>query len=327
MILKKRDLRLLYELDSDYRKPHSKIGARLRMSQQLISYKVRMFTENGIIQGYYPLIDYSRFGYLSFLVFFKLNYLAGESLDNLVSRMTAHENITSIYECEGKYDLAVVFAARNPSSFNKMLRKLISEHPRQLRNCVILSMVVEHHFPRSYLVGSTSRGDIVIGGDREDMAFDESAMKMVEALVMGKRKITDIAEHSGLSVKTAMVRLKSMQRQEVVNGYRLLLSPREMGMRSNLVLIRYRNVSADREDEFRDFCVGNPNVVDFRKTFGEWDVVINVETKGGLEFRGFYLRIREQFEDLIEDTEKIEVFAVRKMQYLPQEALGRATVS
>ena len=299
-----KEFRLLYEMDSNCRKPFSAIGKKIRMSQQLISYKVKSMAKEGIIKGNYPLIDYSRFGYLDFMVFFRANYVSEKNFAELIERMKKHDSITQLIECDGKYDILATFAAKNPSAFNKTLRKLIVEDP-ELKNCMILPMVVEHHFLRNYLVRKIGDEDVVVGGDREEIQIDNTNMKIIKPLVGGRKGVMEIAEASKITPKTIISRLKWMEEKGIIKQYRLLLNLRPEGILS------------------KNFCKSNPNIIEFIKTFGEWDIILNVETTSMAEFRKLFLEIREKFEDIIEEFDNFRIFMVHKKQFLPTEAFEK----
>lgn len=318
-MLPKKDLRLLYELDCNYRKTFTQFGKKIRMSEQLVSYKIHSFEEKKIILDYLPNIDYSRFGYLTFIVFFKVHYINEQSFARLIHKLKQHENIISITECDGTYDLMVTFAARNPSSFNKKLKQLVSENPKELRHHTILTTVVEHHFPRSYLIESEDRYDTILGGDREEIPLDKLNLSLIKCLLAGKKKIIDIAQSLKITPKTALNHLKYLETQQIIKGYRLLLNPQAMNLSANIILIRYRNITLEDEENFRRFCKYHPNVIEFTKTFGEWDVVVHTETEHREQFRKLSLQIREKFDDIIESSDNFRVFANHKKQYLPEE--------
>lgn len=318
-MLHKKDLHLLYELDSNYRKTFTQIGKKIRMSEQLVSYKIHSFEQRKIILDYLPNIDYSRFGYLTFIVFFKVHYINENSFNRLISKLKQHENIISITECDGNYDLMVTFAAKNPSSFNKKLKQLVSENPKELRHHTILTTVVEHHFPRSYLIDSEDRYDTILGGDREEIPIDNLNLSLIKCLFANKKKIIDIAQALKITPKTALNHLKYLEEQQIIKGYRLLLNPKSMNLSANIILIRYRNITSEDEENFRRFCKYHPNVIEFTKTFGEWDVVVHTETENREQFRKLSLQIREKFDDIIESSDNFRVFANHKKQYLPQE--------
>ena len=317
MRLNKKDLRLLFELDSNYRRPYSKIGRKIRMSPQLINYKVKSLFSEGAIISYFPLMDYSRLGYLGFRVFFNINYFSREKFLQMVEKIKGNGNIMSVMECDGRYDLMTLFVSKNPSSFNKSLRELIASHPKQLKNCTVLTTVVEHHFPRSYLVGKAPDRDIVIGGDRETMQFDETDKTILDALIKGKKSIVEISGAAKVTPKTALSRLKALEKRGVIMGYTTAINARKIGFSTDKILIKYYAISVAREGELAAFCRNHPNIIELTKTFGEWDLELTVETRTREEFRNVCMTLREKFEDVIMDFDNFRVFKIHKNRTLP----------
>jgi len=318
----KKDLPLLFELDRNYRNPYSKIARKIRMSQQLVNYKVKAMVENGSIMGNYPLIDYSRLGYLNFHVYFKVNYVSRERFAELVGDLKKHESIISIMEADGRHDLMTVFAAKNPSAFNKMLREVISSNPKQLKKCMVLTSVVEHHFPKNYLVNRMKINDVVTGGDREQAEIDDTDKKIMKALVENRKNVVEISQASGVSPQTVISHLKQLEKKEVIKGYRMILDMKKLGFIENKILIKFHTISVDRENQLSDFCKAHQNITEFVKTFGEWDMEITVETKTKEEFRNIFIALREKFSDVIADFDNFTVVRTYKKQMMPEEFLS-----
>jgi len=314
-----KDARLLFEIDKNYRQPYSKIGKKIGMSQQLINYKVKSLASDGVVIGNYPLIDYSRLGYLSFRVYFKINYLNWESFEKMINSLKNHPNITSIMECDSGYDLMILFSTRNPSAFNKALREVISEYPKQLKNCMILTTVVEHLFSKNYLTGSNSSSDTVVGGDRNFTDTDPVDKKILKALTRGKKTVVEMSTEAGITSKTAMNRLKIMENKEIIKGYRLVIDTRKIKLSTNKILIKFHSVSIDKEKEIMKFCLGHPGITEVAKTFGEWDLELTVIAKTREEFRNICILIRQKFEDIIADFDNFRIFKIHKKQLLPDE--------
>ena len=322
-MIQKSDLKLLFELDSNSRNSFSRIGKKIRMSQQLISYKITQLEKKKIIGAFYPLIDYSRFGYLTFMVFFKVYYQNEARFYDLISRIKSHPHILRVMECDGTYDLIVTFAAKNPSSFNKMLKKIVEENQKELRGWMILTTIVEHHSSRNYLIAKEPEKDVVIGGDREELFVDDINKKIVHALMNQHKKAVDIAKEAQITPKTAMGRLRWLEEKEIIKGYKTLFNLRPLDIATNIILINYHNVSVKEEEEFRNFCKSNQHIIEFTKVIGEWDVVLTVETMNRDDFRKLYLTMRERFEDIIADYDNFRVFHVHKKQFLPLDAVEK----
>ncbi len=315
-----KDLKLLSMLDLDARMPLSQIGKKIRLSQQLISHKIKRYMEDEIILSFYSLIDYAKFGYLNFRVFFKINYLSQEKFLDLIKNISKTGNVTEIVECGGRYDLLTVFSNRNPSQFNKQFKALISQNPKQLKNYDIATSVVSHYYPRAYLIEDKKEEDIIIGGDREIINIDELDKDILFYLnENSKTSSVLIANELEINPKTVVLRIKNMKKLDIIKGFKTLLNVQKIDFLVNKILLRYHNISVEREQQLQTFCKLEPNIIELRKLIGDWDLELTVETKTKEEFRNLYMLIREKFEDIIEDSESLPVFKTYKHKLLPED--------
>ncbi len=325
MSLKKKDYQLLYELDANAALPYSLIGKKLKMSQQLISHKINQFAKKKIIQHFCTLIDYSKLGYHAFTVFFNVYYRNHESFEKIIKQIKQQENILSIKECDGKYDLIVEFAAKNPSSFNKKLKQLTFSIV-ELKERTILTNIVTHTYYKDYFLtknhlAKKDLGDIIISGDREEMSLDSLNLKILSELALKKKKIVELSASLKISSKTILSRIKWLEQKKVIKGYRAQLNCQALGIFVNLILIRYNDAAFEQEAKFTYFCKSNPNITELIKTFGEWDALLCVETKSLQEFRNIFLQIRETFDEIIEEIDSLGIHGVPERKYFPQSAM------
>ena len=314
-----KDLKLLSMLDLDARLPLSQVGKKIRMSQQLASHKINNYTDDGLILGFYSLIDYAKFGFLNFRVLFKINYQSKEKFLELIKNISKAGNITEITECGGSYDLLTVFSNRNPSQFNKQFKALIGQNP-QLKNYDITTSVVSHHYPRAYLLGDVKEEDIIIGGDREILTIDELDKNILFYLnENSKMSSVSIARDLEVNPKTVILRIKNMKKIDIIKGFKPLLNVQKIDFSVNKILLRYHHLSVEREQELQTFCKLSQNIIELNKLIGDWDLELTVETKTKEEFRNIYISIRERFEDIIEDSESLQVFKSYKKKFLPED--------
>ncbi len=328
MNLTNTDFRFLLELDNGCREQISSISRNIKLSQQLASYKIKNYLDGGLILSFNSFIDYVRFGYLNFRVYFKINYLSMERFNSLLKVLQEYPSIIEVIECGGKYDLIAIFAALNPSEFNKKLKELIAKNPAQLKNYIILTVVVTHYYERAYLTQTSkttinlfrdpSGLDIIIGGDRGFFAINKRD-KLILEFIQSDARLTNayIGKKIRLDPKTVKLRIKNLQEREVIRAFRPIFNVQTIGFIVNKILLKYHNLSVEKEQELLTFCRFNPNIVELIKVFGEWDLELTVETRTREEFQKVYISIREKFEDIISDFESFPIFKTHKKEFLP----------
>ena len=59
-----KDRKILYELDINARQSFSEISKKVRLSKEVVNYRIKRLEKLGIVKGYYALINISRLGYM-----------------------------------------------------------------------------------------------------------------------------------------------------------------------------------------------------------------------------------------------------------------------
>lgn len=320
MNVKENYQRILLELERDARQSFTAIGERAGLSQQTVSYAIGSMQENDVIRDTYPLFDYTKFGYNGYLVLFRVNTFSRRKLQELVDMFQQHGMVAWVNRLAGGWDLMIFFLAPNASYFNKAFKDLVSRHPDQLRRYSILTSVVIHDMGRNYLNpgDAESVDNVIVGGDRERVdlePYQRDTCRLLHADPLASS--VDMAEELDVTPKTVIDRIDSLEEQQLIKGYRPVLGIPELDVLGSFLFIKYNNQDVDKENDLRDYCKDHPNVTVLMKTFGDYDVVIRLETEDREEQRDVVHSIRERYEDIILDYDTLELVDEHQKQYLP----------
>ena len=310
--------KILKELELNARIPFSKIGKRFRTSEQRISYIVKSLKKRKILQNFHTIIDYSRFNALSFRVYFRINYVNKKEYQKLINFLTAHPNSYLVSSCGGRYDLICLFLANNASQFNKLLKNIMEQFPRQLQNYEVLTTIVMRNFGRKFFFEDKNilPRQLIIGGDRTPLAISYMDKQILSEIAVDARKSSvEIAAKLNISPKTVISHMKNLQNKKIILGYKPLLNT---GNLTHLLLIRYHNISTALEKSFIKYLKFSPNVNSLTKTLGSWDIEIEIEVPSINEFRKIERQIRKRFAVLIQQIESIPIYNVYKNTFFPK---------
>jgi DNA-binding Lrp family transcriptional regulator len=212
-----------------------------------------------------------------------------------------------------------MFLSKNPSSFNKTLKKFISKHKSDIKENHICTVIVIRKFGRQYLHPWMRVGeDKVIGGDRAPIKFTNSETIMCKALLENPTaKLKELSKTTKLSFKTLSSKLKLLKKREIIRKFEPVLDGNKLGIINKRVLIKYSAYDVKTENDLTNFCKESISVVSIIKTFGSWDLIINFESLKEEVFDSFMQELRERFEELIIDFDSVEVKNKEKFTYLP----------
>lgn len=293
-----------------------------KKSPQLLKYNLSVLEKERILYDPYYIFDYSHFGLLLFRVYFKGIYIKEQDKTKVIDQLRENPYVLAVYELVGEFDLAVEFAAPNPSKFNKEFKKIISTNPL-LKEYKIVLNIVTHIYPQHYLVNSTDLLNIynqkIVGGDREEEEFRPEEMAVLKVLLHHPTiRYTRLAQEADLNIKTVKSILHNLTKRNIIRGCKYLIDREKLDINKSRLFLKLHNLDLEYESRLLDYLHDNPEVIQLNKTVGDWDMEIDLESLDKSRIRYIISKLREEFSDLIASFNLIEIYEFHKRTYLPE---------
>jgi len=137
------DSELINALLADGRASFRSLAEDLDVSVTTISNHLEDLEDDGIIQGYTPIIDYGKLGYdVTGILQLKA---AGGSLPDLADRLRAHKQMISVYEVTGDYDIIAIGKFQNTDDMNEHIKELLADADiEESSTSIVLNAAAEH---------------------------------------------------------------------------------------------------------------------------------------------------------------------------------------
>ena len=317
----KIDNNLVYLRLENARMRLKEISSLLNKSSQRLKYSLNNLEKESILINPHCVFDYSYFGILLFRVYFKGGYISEKDRKNIIEQLSDDPYIVSIYELEGEFDLIMEFACPNPSKFNKELKKIATLIPT-LNHYKIVLNVVTHLYPKYYLTKDSNLTILnnvhIIGGDRDVKEFNKNEMSVIKNILLNpKIRVTELANKSGINVKTANSILKNLKKNKVIRGFKYALDTNKLKINKFRLFIELHNLSPEKEKQIVDHMLKIEEIVQLNKTVGDWDMEVDIESFDKEKVRSIVMRLREEFKEIIQGFNIIEFYKYHKKSYLP----------
>ena len=136
------DLEIIDLLLEDGRASLRSIAEELDVSVTTISNHLKNMEEEGIIQGFKPVISYPDLGYtVTSILMIKAE---GDSLRELVGELESMDSLLHVYEVTGDFDVIAIGKFKNTEEMNDNIKELLnSPMVRETNTNVVLSTVKE----------------------------------------------------------------------------------------------------------------------------------------------------------------------------------------
>ncbi|RJT07506.1 HTH-type transcriptional regulator Lrp [Halococcus sp. IIIV-5B] len=137
------DTELINVLLDDGRASLRSLAEDLDVSVTTVSNHLADLEEDGVIERYSPEVNYDMLGY-DVTAVIQLN-IEGSALDEVTEELREHNQITSIYEVTGDYDVIATGRFKNTDEMNDQIKALLSNSGVKESNTnVVLNTVSKH---------------------------------------------------------------------------------------------------------------------------------------------------------------------------------------
>lgn len=315
--LDKRDMGILRMLDDDARRPYSEMAKALKMSKDAVQYRVERMRAEGIIKGFYAVIDPSALGYLSCRFFMKLRNSTPIGERKLLDYLVKDLQYWWVDSIDGIRDIGAACWLKDTNEFARKkdeLRAKFGENLASLEEAVYSAFYL---YPRSYLRPSQAeirKPLILCRGKLAEL--DELDWKLL-TVIADDARISSIAaaKRTGVTPATILNRLKRLEQNGVIRQYRAMIDLSKLGYYWYKVEFMLSDQAAKKK--MLDFFAGHPNIVYAYETIGGPDLEVEMEVKSYEHFREILDEIRAKFGEQIETFQHMLWYKEHKITYLP----------
>jgi len=305
--LDNKDLKILFELDKNSRIPISSLAKKLRISREIIKYRIKKLTSEGVIRNFTTIINPSKFGYIIYKVYLKFQNFTKEKEEKLTKYILVNKNIFWIAKCDGSFDLILGIYANNLMEFNNILLDFMSKFSQNILSRHISNSVYVDIYRREYLDHNHDKSEKVTWGGVFLKEKLDSLMKCILKIIAkdSRTSIVDLAYKLKSTPKTIISKIKDMEKKQIILGYRIDLDLKKIKREYFKAIIYFRNITQEKEKEFKKYCQENPDIAYYIKTIAEWDTELDIEIEDFNSFTKLIREIKENFGDIIKTIDTV----------------------
>ena len=137
------DVKLVNELLGDGRASLRSLADDLDVSVTTVSNHLQTLEDEGVVDGYTPIVDYERLGFdVTAILQLKVD---GNSLPDLTDRLRSHKQMVSVYEVTGDYDVVAIGKFQDTDDMNALIKELLSDADiNESNTSVVLNAAAEN---------------------------------------------------------------------------------------------------------------------------------------------------------------------------------------
>src|SRR3989344_4841658 len=319
MELDVKDKKILQELDANPKIPLSRLAKKVRLSQQVVDYRIKRLREQGIIQHFGTIFNLSKIGYEQYRVFFQVGNVDDNEKRRVIEYLKKHENLYWAALVGGKWDLLVVVFVKNYEEFESFLDELFEKYQKILKDYEAF-YVLYHEFYSHKFLGDIASGKPLKINFANAGAFvdlDTLDIKILDLIKMNCRAPSlDIGKKCKVSYKTIQNRIKVLDEKGLIAGYRLFLRSEQFFYKAYFLVVSFTSYGRKTQDDLLGYAQQHPLITQTLKLFGRWSLMFHLRLRDERELQGVIIEMRNKF-PLIGDYGVIPVFEDIAIAHFP----------
>ena len=312
----KRDLELLYLLDVNGRASHSELAKKLKISKQLVKYRIERLESEGFIKGYFAMIDTSRLGYTTFRVYLKFRNLSGDRKEKVISYLKSLNSVWAVILIAGKWDVALGISVKDIYDFYNIWDDLLKNELEIIGDYSISVYSPIYHYSKAYLVDKKDVSPVRILGGKGLIQHDDTDIKILKEISINARAhLIDLSIKLNMTPEAINYRIKNLEKKGIIQGYRAMIDVNKLGYqfyKAEIRLSKYRDI-----DKMISFFQSHPNAYQVDRTIGGETIEVEFHVKNLKEMINILDDFSKLFPASVERFDYITVISEEKTTYMP----------
>lgn len=314
------DRQIIYWLNQNSRIGMPALAHKVHASVARVRYRIAQLVAAGHILSFIAIIDYRLLGWRVYTLYYRLREMREDRLKKLIARLERDFRVADIFLTEGTFDLQVAFLALHMDEAAEVmgrLREPLEPHIIEERLAVHLR---SYFYTMESIMTQTpderARPQYVLDIHDRPLELDDSDQKLLGAIANhADWPIWRIAKAVHLSGPTTYARIKRLERQKVILGYSVLVSPNLPGLSRYRIFMRMRHVTEKRQNELVRFLQQLPHVFRATFTFGDFGMYYDLMASDSDERRAVMHQVYERFGAEIIRQDWVRVNRIVKFSY------------
>ncbi len=314
--LDEKDRQILYLLDVDGRLSYSHLARKVKLSKQVVKYRIERLEKEGIVKGYFTMIDTSRLGYTTFRAYIKWRNVTPATKATILTYLKDQSSIWAVVSLAGKWDIALGISVKDIYEFYSVWEETLKKYLPHISDYKICIYSPIYHYPKSYLTSYADDSSVRILGGREKASYDEKDEQILNQMSHNARiSLLELSQRVQLTAESVSYRIKLLEKKGIIQGYRAMIDVSKLGYEFYKAEIRLS--SYDKIDSIIYFCQQHPNIYQVDKTIGGETLEIEFHVKSLKHMLSIIDELEKTFPGVIERFDYITVLSEEKTTYMP----------
>ncbi len=314
-----KDRKILHELDWNARLSNTEIGKRVGLSKKGVEYRIKKLERIGVIQGYYPVIDYLKLGYSTKRIMIKFKHINSETKKKIDDYVFNNKNFGWVVNFIGEYDIGFATRTKDSVMFLKEIKKFLIKFGKYIDTRVFEETIGMREYPLKFLLDKKSTNKLLLDNlNYKTYNLNKNEDKIIKSLIKNARlSLTEIGKQVNLSNSVVSKRMKSLYSNGVLIATRAKIDTKLLGKEAYKVFLDVDVDGHSYIEKIEDYIEQQIETAYIVDLVGKSDIDFEAYFSSHAEFLEFMEKLQNKFSDVIEKYSYMVFNKTLKIEYIP----------
>jgi DNA-binding Lrp family transcriptional regulator len=313
-----KDRKILNEIEMNARISHSQLAKKIKTSKQVVKYRIENLEKKNIIQGYFAIIDLLKLGYSIYIIYLKFQELSSKQQNIWHKQIDKNKNVLSTGRNAGEWDLTIVLRAKNNQELDKIFKQITKGKEDKIKKKIITTQIESTYFTETVLYGKQGKESTTGGGKLVDI--NKKDEKIIEILAKNCRiSLINIAEKVNMSPNGVKERIKKLEKEKVIVGYKTKINYELLGFLHFRVFIHAKKISDEFYEKIKKFLKQKGSVESIGRFWGYADIDFRIHPKTIFDLYSIISELKDKFINNIIDIDSMIIVGWESINYYPKK--------
>jgi len=308
-----KDKKILKELDKNSRQSIAQIGKKTRISKETVNYTMKKLEKEGIIRGYFSLINYFKLNFNVFKLLIRYGNVGKTEEKEISKWILRNPEIIWAGETQGKWDLIVTIREQSIERIYELLAEFNTKFSKNIQERQLLIAYELDWLNEKYLYDNKKENFTDTQKQKtEKPKIDDKDKKIIEILEQNARTPSiQIAPKLKITAEAVSKRIKNLIKKKIISRFKLRISHEKLNKNYNHVYITLKDFS--KIDQIISHYENSENCVFIMKYHGSYDLHLELISESPKGFKETITELREKFGNIISDYQVISILKEHKL--------------
>ncbi len=310
------DKKILIELCANARQPATVIGKKVRLSREVVEYRIMRLCRKGIIKKFVTEINIEKLEYYPYNILLQFQNFDARTEALVASGIAKHPAIRWAASCFGTWDIILRLNAKDRRQFEEFFDGIISPFKENIRRCEILAGLQKFKkVVPAQLFGVRQSQEISkkkkSSEDTLPSAFrltPQDSVLLYHLSNNARASLIELSKHVSLTPEAVKYRLKRLESEKIIISYSCLIDVEKLGFSWYILLFSVQPLTAQEEHTFETLIGPNEKIWFCDKNIGAWNLRMELLAKNTADFHTTLIELRKHLGTKMNSFELLLIF-------------------